>query len=130
VPEYLGKTVVAYGYLVTARKTHTARGETMFFGNFIDRKGYFLDTVHFPPVAKAFPFTGRGIYRVVGKVTEEFGCFQIEATEMHRMPYVEDPRYAEEPTKKQKLPASSLTEPEIATVNDNNNVKYFKSKKK
>jgi DNA polymerase-3 subunit alpha len=93
VPEYLGKTVVAYGYLVTARKTHTARGETMFFGNFIDRKGYFLDTVHFPLVAKAFPFTGRGIYRVVGKVTEEFGCFQIEASEMHRMPYLEDPRY-------------------------------------
>jgi hypothetical protein len=29
----------------------------------------------------------------VGKVTEEFGCFQIEASEMHRMPYLEDPRY-------------------------------------
>ena len=129
VPEYLGKTVVAYGYLVTARKTHTAKGETMFFGNFIDRKGFFLDTVHFPPVAKAYPFTGRGIYRVVGKVTEEFGCFQIEATEMHRMPYVEDPRYAEEPPKRDAKLLRPLDEPVIATVNDNNNVKYFKKRK-
>lgn len=96
VPKYLGKTVVVYGYLITARRTHTSKGETMYFGNFIDREGYFLDSVHFPPVAKQFPFTGRGIYRVVGKVTEDFGCFQIEASEMHRVAYIEDPRYAEE----------------------------------
>lgn len=96
LPEYLGKTVVSYGYLVTARKTHTAKGEGMYFGNFLDRKGFFLDSVHFPPVAKAFPFSGRGIYRIVGKVTEDFGCYQIEATEMHRVPYIEDPRYSEE----------------------------------
>lgn len=128
VPEYLGKTVVVYGYLITARKTHTAKGETMFFGNFIDRKGYFLDTVHFPPVAKAFPFTGRGIYRVVGKVTEEFGCYQIEAAEMHRMPYIEDPRYAEEPNKKQLPQHLRSAEQVIATVNDNNNANYFKPK--
>jgi len=129
VPEYLGKTVVVYGYLITARKTHTAKGETMFFGNFIDRKGYFLDTVHFPPVAQQFPFTGRGIYRVVGKVTEEFGCYQIEAAEMHRVPYVEDPRYVEEPLKKPTAPILAHDQPQIATVNDNNNVKYFKRKK-
>ncbi|MCO4804991.1 MAG: DNA polymerase III subunit alpha [Flavobacteriales bacterium] len=129
VPEYLDKTVVAYGYLVTARKTHTARGDTMYFGNFIDRKGFFLDTVHFPPVAKAYPFTGRGIYRVVGKVTEEFGCFQIEASEMHRMPYVEDPRYAEEPSEGLQKPKQKALEPEIATQNDNNNVHYFDRKK-
>ena len=101
----------------------------MFFGNFIDRKGYFLDTVHFPPVAQQFPFTGRGIYRVVGKVTEEFGCYQIEAAEMHRVPYVEDPRYAEEPLKKPTAPILAHDQPQIATVNDNNNVKYFKKKK-
>jgi len=101
----------------------------MFFGNFIDRKGYFLDTVHFPPVAKAYPFTGRGIYRVVGKVTEEFGCFQIEAAEMHRVAYVEDPRYAEEPVQKRAKQLQPLDEPAIATVNDNNNVKYFRKKK-
>lgn len=128
VPEYLGMTVVVYGYLITARKTHTAKGETMFFGNFIDRKGYFLDTVHFPPVAEQHPFRGRGIYRVVGKVTEEFGCFQIEASEMHRVPYVEDPRYADEPTPKKLLntkAGSAPMEPAIATVNDNNNAQYF-----
>ena len=121
--------MVAYGYLVTARKTHTARGDTMYFGNFIDRKGFFLDTMHFPPVAKAYPFTGRGIYRVVGKVTEEFGCFQIEASEMHRMPYVEDPRYAEEPSEGLQKPKQKALEPEIATQNDNNNVHYFDRKK-
>ncbi|MEZ4722927.1 MAG: hypothetical protein R2813_13720 [Flavobacteriales bacterium] len=96
VPKYLGKTVVAYGYLVTSRKTPTAQGETMYFGNFIDQKGHFLDSVHFPPVAKKYPFTGGGIYRIVGKVTEDFGCIQIEVSEMHRVPYIEDPRYAED----------------------------------
>ena len=96
VPGYLDKTVVAYGYLITSRKTHTAQGEEMYFGNFIDRKGYFLDSVHFPPVATEYPFSGTGIYCIAGKVTEDFGCYQIEVSEMHRVPYIEDPRYSEE----------------------------------
>lgn len=96
VPRFLGKTVVAYGYLVTSRRTHTSKGQEMYFGNFLDRKGYFLDSVHFPDVAAKYPFSGRGIYRIAGIVTEEFGCYSIEATELHRVPYIEDPRYAED----------------------------------
>lgn len=96
VPRFLGKTVVAYGYLVTSRRTNTHKGEEMYFGNFLDHKGYFLDSVHFPPVAAKYPFSGRGIYRIAGIVTEEFGCYSIEATELHRVPYIDDPRYAED----------------------------------
>ncbi len=96
VPKYLGKTVVVYGYLVTSRKTRTSNGEEMYFGNFIDQQGYFLDTVHFPPVAAKHSFSGTGLYRIAGVVTEDFDCYQIEATEMHRIPYIDDPRYSEE----------------------------------
>lgn len=96
IPKYLGKTVVTYGYLVTSRRTSTSKREEMYFGNFVDQEGYFLDSVHFPSVAAKYPFSGRGIYRIVGVVTEDFGCYQIEATEMHRIPYVDDPRYSEE----------------------------------
>jgi len=105
---YLGKTVVAYGYLVTARKTKTHHGQDMAFGNFVDREGYFLDSVHFPEVAAKYPFRGKGVYRVVGKVTEEFGCYVIEASEMHREPYIEDPRYSEDQEYKGTMDHSML----------------------
>lgn len=96
LPRFLGKEVVAYGYLITAKTTHTSKGERMNFGNFLDRRGYFLDTVHFPDVAARYSFSGRGVYRIAGKVTEEFGCYTIEVSEMHREPYIDDPRYSEE----------------------------------
>lgn len=96
----IGKQVKTYGYLVTSRRTYTAKGEMMYFGNFVDKDGQFIDSVHFPDVAKKFPFSGIGVYQIIGKVTVEFDCIQIEASELHRVPYIEDPRYAEEQTYK------------------------------
>ena len=112
-------------------KPSTAKGETMFFGNFIDRKGLFLG--HRPLSARGQGLSlplGVGFTAWWAKITEEFGCFQIEAAEMHReWPYVEDPRYAEEPVQTRAKAAAAIglnsDEPVIATVNDNNNVKYF-----
>ena len=40
----------------------------MYFGTFLDRDGDFIDTVHFPPVAAKYPFRGKGIYKITGKV--------------------------------------------------------------
>lgn len=67
----------------------------MFFGTFLDREGDFIDTVHFPPVAAKFPFRGKGIYKITGKVLEEFDCINIEVISMYRLSVIEDPRYAD-----------------------------------
>ncbi|MCZ8134193.1 MAG: DNA polymerase III subunit alpha, partial [Algoriphagus sp.] len=84
---HLGKTVMILGYLVTVKYTRTVRGEVMNFGTFLDRDGDWIDTVHFPPVVKKHPFKGRAIYRIEGKVTEEFGFYSIEVDKLERMAY-------------------------------------------
>ncbi|NNK80376.1 MAG: DNA polymerase III subunit alpha, partial [Flavobacteriales bacterium] len=93
--EYVGQTVTVYGYLVTAKNTKTKLGDRMNFGNFVDRDGTFLDTVHFPEVAARYPFRGKGVYAVRGKVVEEWDFQTIEVESMLRLPYVDDPRYVE-----------------------------------
>ncbi|MEH6408448.1 MAG: DNA polymerase III subunit alpha, partial [Leeuwenhoekiella sp.] len=90
---YLNEIVVIYGYLVTAKNTRTSKGDHMFFGTFLDQEGHWLDTVHFPPVAKKYPFQGKGIYKITGKVVEEFDFLTVEVIKLERMPYVADPRF-------------------------------------
>ncbi len=97
LPKLIGKVVEVYGYLVTRRTTTTSRGDAMAFGNFTDVEGAFLDTVHFPQAIRQYPFRGRGVYRVVGKVCEEFDCISIEANFMEKLDLIPDPRYAEGP---------------------------------
>ena len=94
LPQYTGKVVTVEGYLVTVKKTRTSRGDTMFFGNFIDRDGHFIDTVHFPPVARQYRFRGNGVYAITGKVVDEFDCITIEVSQMERLAIIQDPRYA------------------------------------
>ena len=90
-----GKIVTIDGYLVTSRKVRTSNGKIMYFGNFVDYDGYFIDIVNFPPVIEKYPFRGRGIYRITGKVVIEFDCVSIETQIMERLPIIEDPRYAD-----------------------------------
>ena len=90
---YINKEVAAVGYLVTSKTTRTSRGERMMFGNFIDRKGVFIDTVHFPEAALRHPFRGRGVYSIRGRLTEEFDCLSIEINAMEKCPMRPDPRY-------------------------------------
>jgi len=97
LPFCLGQTVVLWGYLVTIKNTRTVRKEIMQFGTFLDQQGYFFDTVHFPPTVKNFPFRGKGIYRVIGKVVEEFGYYSVEVIRMDKEKNLEDPRYSEKP---------------------------------
>jgi hypothetical protein len=44
-----------------------------------------IDSVHFPPSARAYPFTGPGCYRLKGKVVEEFDHITIEVEEQKRL---------------------------------------------
>jgi DNA-directed DNA polymerase III PolC len=76
--KHLGREVQVLGYLITTKPVNTVRKEIMYFGTFIDAAGDWLDTVHFPPVEKQYPLTGKGFYQVRGKVVEEFGAFSIE----------------------------------------------------
>ena len=58
----------------------------MHFGTFLDQEGYWIDSVHFPPSAKAFPFSGPGCYRLIGKVHEEFDFVYVDVSHLYRLP--------------------------------------------
>ena len=89
----LGHFVAVYGYLVVVKYTKTVKGDRMNFATYLDRDGEFLDSVHFPKVAAAYPFRGPGIYKVCGKVIEEHGYYSIEASSVHKVDLIADPRY-------------------------------------
>jgi len=81
----VGQVVEIVGYLVNIKNVPTSKGERMHFGTFIDLDGYWIDTVHFPPSARAWPFKGPGCYHLKGKVTEEFDYMALEIIEMQRL---------------------------------------------
>ena len=84
--KHIGETVQIAGFLVHAKYVITMKKkERMYFGTFIDVNGCWIDTVHFPPSAKAYPFTGPGCYLINGKVTEELNHISIEVYKMHRL---------------------------------------------
>jgi DNA polymerase-3 subunit alpha len=83
--DHLNQTVEIIGYLVTTKNTSTSKGERMYFGTFLDQEGLWIDTVHFPPSARAYPFRGPGCYILKGKVVEEFDHITIEVSEMKRL---------------------------------------------
>jgi len=88
LPKLVGRVVVIVGYVVDIKNTQTRQGQSMHFGAFYDRAGIFFDTVHFPNVAKAFPFRGKGFYKMKGNVIDDFGIPVIEVTEMEKLPMV------------------------------------------
>jgi len=91
--DYCGKHVQIWGYLISIKETRAKGGKRMAFATWIDVRGYSFDTVHFPPVLMAFPFRGKGIYELSGKVTEEFDAYTIEVKSMEKHPFLPDPRY-------------------------------------
>ena len=94
MPRYVNRTFEILGYMVTIKNTTTVKQDRMQFGTFLDQEGHWIDTVHFPPVVRKHPFRGKGIYRLVGKVTEEFGFISLEVQYCERMDYIEDPRFS------------------------------------
>ncbi|SFT96903.1 DNA polymerase III, alpha subunit [Algoriphagus locisalis] len=81
----LGKTVEILGQLVTTKDVRTVNREHMAFGTFLDPKGDWLDTVHFPTTMKRFPFQGKGFYRLKGRVVQEFGVYALEVNFMKKI---------------------------------------------
>ncbi|KPK81558.1 MAG: DNA polymerase III subunit alpha [Bacteroides sp. SM23_62_1] len=88
-----GKKVRMVGNLVTIKNVKTVNREWMHFGAFLDAKGEFFDTVHFPRSLKDYPFRGYGVYLILGKVEEEMGFPSLTVEKMAKLPVKEDPRY-------------------------------------
>lgn len=86
---YKDKSVTIIGYMVNIKTTYTSGGGRMHFGTFIDLNGEWIDTVHFPPSARQFPFTGTGCYTITGRVTEEYDFTSIEVSHMKRLPVID-----------------------------------------
>ncbi len=93
-PKYTHQYIHTFGYLVSIKQTKTSKGDTMCFGTFLDPSGDFLDTVHFPQITARYPFYGKGVYRITGKVTEEFSYFTLEVATLEKMAFAEDVRLA------------------------------------
>ena len=87
LPNHLRETIKMIGYLVNIKNTGTSNGKRMCFGTFIDYEGHFIDTVHFPPSVTKYPFRGKGIYRLIGKVVEEFDFYTLEVDKMEKINY-------------------------------------------
>lgn len=87
--QYLNQQVSIVGYLIAIKYTQTHKKERMCFGTFIDTEGHWIDTVHFPDVAKSYPFTGNGCYHIKGKVTAEYDFITIEVSYLKRLPVVD-----------------------------------------
>ena len=87
-----GKIVRMVGELVVIKYVHTVKKQWMQFACFLDSKGDFFDTIHFPDSLKKYPFTGYGVYLIEGRVVEEFGFPGIEVKKLGRLPFQPDPR--------------------------------------
>lgn len=94
LPAYCGEIISIAGYFVTRKPTRTKHGQPMAFGTFLDSKGQWIDTTHFPGVVKQYPFRGRGCYRITGKVVQEFGFYSIDVISLYLLEY--KTRYAVE----------------------------------
>ncbi len=82
LPKLVSRVASVVGYLVSSKRVRTSKDELMYFGNFLDENGHFIDTVHFPDSAKRYPFRGKGCYFITGKVVDEFGHLSMEVERM------------------------------------------------
>jgi DNA-directed DNA polymerase III PolC len=78
LPAFLDKRVHVIGYFITTKPVRTVKGDTMYFGTFLDKHGEWLDTIHFPDIARRYPVQGNGFYEMKGKVVVEFGVYSME----------------------------------------------------
>lgn len=90
----IGKFVTMMGYYVARKDVMTSNYKLMNFGTWLDRDGLYFDSTHFPPSLAKYPFKGKGMYLMKGKVVEDFGFPSIEVTSMIKLPFVKDGRYA------------------------------------
>ncbi|MBC7948098.1 MAG: DNA polymerase III subunit alpha, partial [Chitinophagaceae bacterium] len=89
----VGRRASMLGYYVTRKPVTTSNGKLMSFGTWLDEEGKYFDTTHFPPTLERYPFQGKGLYIIHGKVTDDFDFASLEAESMEKLPYRRDVRY-------------------------------------
>lgn len=92
----VGRIVTVVGLYVTAKPVMTVKKEAMAFGCFLDKERNLIHTVHFPQSITAQPLRGGGIYRISGKVTEEFGFATITVYHLEKLGIRGNPKYIEQ----------------------------------
>lgn len=113
--KYKNQSVRIVGYLICIKDVPTARGH-MHFGTWIDAKGDYFDTTHFPPCLQQYPFSGAGCYLIKGKIVIDFHFPSIEVEKMAKLPMVPDPRYSDDEFKRPaRLPTASDNNPGLLT---------------
>ena len=75
---HVGETVTMLLYLVTIKESMTKHNAVMNFGTFYDPAMKWVDTIHWPAVLQQYPLTGKGFYRITGKVTLTHDVHSIE----------------------------------------------------
>lgn len=87
MPKYKGKTITMLAYFIARKHVITKNADTMFFGTFVDSHLDWIDTVHFPQVAKRYPLHTSGFYKLKGRVVEDFGVFSLEVQYIEKIGY-------------------------------------------
>ena len=87
LPQHKGRQVTCLAYFIAHKGTVTRNRDYMFFGTFIDSELNWIDSVHFPDVAKKYPLNSSGFYLLTGKVTEDFGVYSLEVSYMKKIGY-------------------------------------------
>ncbi len=85
--QHLGKIVTCLTYFVVRKHVITKNHDEMFFGTFMDKDLNWIDTIHFPNVARKYPLHSNGFYRITGKVVSDFGAYSIEVQRMIKVGY-------------------------------------------
>ncbi|MEA1874753.1 MAG: DNA polymerase III subunit alpha [Bacteroidota bacterium] len=92
--KHIGRIVEIPALYITIKYVKTVKGEIMYFAAWVDQQGNYFDTVHFPDSLKLYPFRGKGVYLVRGKVVEEFGHPSIEVHAMRKLEIKQNPKGA------------------------------------
>ena len=87
-----GQRITISGYLISRKQVRTSRGKMMGFVDFVDAEGNYFDVTMFPETYMKYPIMGVGVYRMTGKVSDDFGVPTLEVQSIRRLGYLEDPR--------------------------------------
>ncbi|WP_431107722.1 DNA polymerase III subunit alpha [Winogradskyella poriferorum] len=90
--DFVGKSVLIYGSLVTTRFNKTSQGKLMRLSTFIDSSGDYFDAVHFSDVVDEYPINGLGVYACYGTIKDRFGFYSMVVVFSKKMAIIPDPR--------------------------------------
>jgi DNA polymerase-3 subunit alpha/error-prone DNA polymerase len=107
------KIVKLVGYLISIKHVPTNNG-MMNFGTWIDTDGEYFDTTHWANSLLIYPFQGGGCYLLQGKIDIEYGFPSIVVQKMAKLPFIPDPRYAD--NKDYAFKTQELIKPDISST--------------